>query len=106
MASECAMLGTPAYFLDPVGRGYTDHQEKLYELVKNYSTTSDAAESTIISLQKELKELSIKKEKANRHNQLINDVIDPVSFFLWLVIEYPTSMEEIIKNPEIIKSFK
>ena len=76
------------------------------ELVKNYSTTSDAAESTIISLQKELKELSIKKEKANRHNQLINDVIDPVSFFLWLVIEYPTSMEEIIKNPEIIKSFK
>ena len=37
MASECAVLGTPAIFLDDDGRGYTDEQEQLYGAVFNFT---------------------------------------------------------------------
>jgi len=36
MASESAILGTPFVYLDPVGRGYTDEQEKRYGLGFNF----------------------------------------------------------------------
>jgi predicted glycosyltransferase len=37
MASEGAVLGVPAIYVDPVGRGYTDEQEREYGLVFNFS---------------------------------------------------------------------
>lgn len=36
MASESVVLGTPAVYLDVVGRGYTDEQERRYELCFNF----------------------------------------------------------------------
>lgn len=35
MASECAVLGTPAIYAAHTGRGYTDEQEARYGLVRN-----------------------------------------------------------------------
>jgi predicted glycosyltransferase len=35
MASEAAVLGVPALFCSPVGRGYTDEEESRYGLVRN-----------------------------------------------------------------------
>jgi uncharacterized protein len=37
MASECAVLGVPAVYISPVGRGYTDEQESRYGLVVNFT---------------------------------------------------------------------
>jgi predicted glycosyltransferase len=37
IASESAVLGTPAIFIDNVGRGYTEEEEKKYGLVYNFS---------------------------------------------------------------------
>jgi len=37
MASEGAVLGVPGIFLDPVGRGYTDEQEREYHIVSNFT---------------------------------------------------------------------
>jgi uncharacterized protein len=37
MASECAVLGVPAIYVSPLGRGYTDEQESRYGLVKNFT---------------------------------------------------------------------
>ena len=45
MASESAILGTPFVYLDPVGRGYTDEQEKRYGLGFNFR--SGQAEGSI-----------------------------------------------------------
>ncbi|MBR9916568.1 DUF354 domain-containing protein [bacterium] len=41
MASESAMLGTPAIYLDNEGRGYTNYLEKKYGIVFNYKENSD-----------------------------------------------------------------
>lgn len=37
MASEGAVLGVPGVFVDPVGRGYTDEQERKYGLVSHFT---------------------------------------------------------------------
>jgi predicted glycosyltransferase len=37
MASECAVLGVPAVYISPLGRGYTDEQESRYGLVHNFT---------------------------------------------------------------------
>ena len=37
MASEAAVLGVPAVYISPHGRGYTDDQERRYGLVKNFT---------------------------------------------------------------------
>ncbi len=44
MVSEGAMLGVPGVYIDPVGRGYTDEQEREYGIVSNFThTNQDAA---------------------------------------------------------------
>lgn len=37
MASEGAVLGVPGVYIDPVGRGYTDEQEREYGIVHNFT---------------------------------------------------------------------
>jgi predicted glycosyltransferase len=37
MASECAVLGVPAIYVSPLGRGYTDEEESRYGLVRNFT---------------------------------------------------------------------
>jgi len=37
MASEAAVLGVPAVYISPLGRGYTDDEEARYALVKNFT---------------------------------------------------------------------
>ncbi len=37
MASECAVLGVPAIYVSPLGRGYTDEEETRYGLVRNFT---------------------------------------------------------------------
>lgn len=41
MASEAAVLGTPAIFMDNDGRGYTDEEETRYGLVFNFTENND-----------------------------------------------------------------
>jgi len=36
MASEAAVLGVPALYISPLGRGYTDDEEARYGLVRNF----------------------------------------------------------------------
>lgn len=37
MASEAAVLGVPAMYVSPLGRGYTDDEERRYGLVHNFT---------------------------------------------------------------------
>jgi len=44
MASECAMLGTPAIYINTLQRGYTSEQERNYGLVHNFINGEGVAE--------------------------------------------------------------
>jgi len=93
MASECAMLGTPAIFLDNKGRGYTDELEQKYNLIFNFT---ESIKDQKKSIQKGIELLSIKgikQEYQHRRDKMLSDKIDVTAFMVWFVEYYPKSVE-------------
>jgi len=88
IASECAVLGTHAIYINTLRLGYTDEEEQRYDLVYNYSnpeTMEDGALNKAI----ELLESSDLWEKGKiKREKLLADKIDVTSFMVELVEEY------------------
>lgn len=106
MASESAMLGTPAIFIDNDGRGYTDEQEQNYNLVYNFTESKIDQER---SIQKGIELLSIdgiKKEWKKRRQKMLADKIDVTAFMIWFIKNYPQSFDEMKRNPNYQYKFK
>jgi hypothetical protein len=89
MASEAACLGTPAIYVDDLGRGYTDEQEKQYGLVFNFSNSRD---DQLRSVQKGIEILKMSeasrrvwRDKAER---MIGEKIDLTKFLVETVLEF------------------
>jgi len=80
MASEAAVLGTKAIFISDTKRGYTLEQEKLYNLVGNYSCSQLKEVFTFID--KEFSDPSSPEKTAAAYRQLLQDRIDVSSFIL------------------------
>jgi len=100
MASECAVLGTPAIFLDNIGRGYTDELEKMYGLIFNFSESLTDQEK---SIQKGVELLSadgIKKEWQTRSAKMRAEKIDVTDFIVWFIENYPKSISIMKDNPD------
>src|SRR5690554_4581314 len=62
MASEAAILGTPAIYLDDDGRGYTDDLERKYRLVFNYT---ESESDQLAAIKKAIELLTHNESKAN-----------------------------------------
>jgi predicted glycosyltransferase len=78
MASEAAVLGTPAVFIAKTGRGYTDDLEESYQLVANVSPLAFDAALTAIA-----DSLTVPAEvRARRQSDLLRDKVDLTS---WMV---------------------
>jgi len=74
MASEAAMLGTPAIFTDDDGRCYTDELQEKFESVFNFTTSTEDQEKALakgIELLKTdgLKEIWTQKRKVILENK-------------------------------------
>ena len=80
MASESAVLGVPALFISDTGRGYTDEQERKFELVSNFTTAQETTAldriETILSMP-DAKCLFRKRREA-----LLNSRIDTTEWML------------------------
>lgn len=80
MASEAAVLGTPAFFISDTGRGYTDEQEKRYGLVFNFKRPE---ENRILGKLEELLKLpDLKAEFNPNHLRLLRDKIDTTAWMI------------------------
>ena len=104
MASEAAMLGTPAIYLDDEGRGYTDELEQRYGLVFNYSESNVDQERSI----KKGVEL-LNKGKAifqQKRNKMITEKINITMMLHWFISNYPTSKRILKENPDYQYNFK
>ena len=104
MASESAMLGVPAIFLDNDGRGYTTEQEKTYGMVFNFSESpeeqSKSIERGIEVLSDAIPATSWSKGRA----AILADMMDVTAFLKWLILGYPGTMTELRDNPELIQA--
>jgi len=79
MASEAAVLGVPAVYIDPVGRGYTDEEEREYGIVFNFThrQQEQAIEKAVSILSAYQKKNGEQREKwKNIGKKIIHDKID------------------------------
>jgi predicted glycosyltransferase len=101
MASECAMLGTPAIYFNTIDTGYINEQKK-YGLVFKYNSYKDVLEKTDQLLNK----VNIKEEWEMKRKKMLNDKIDMTAFLVWFVENYPESSATIKENPDYQNKFK
>jgi predicted glycosyltransferase len=84
MASEAALLGTPAIYINTLSLGYLEEQERKYRLVYS-SVNPDTILSTIDKL---LLETDTKLESHQRREQLLADKIDSTQWIVDFVDNY------------------
>ena len=106
MASECAVLGTPAIYLDNDGRGYTDEEEKKYGLVFNYTESIHHQEESIRKAVELLETPHLKEEWQKHRQKLLQETIDVTAFMVWLIENYPQSVTIIKEDPDYQNKFK
>jgi predicted glycosyltransferase len=83
MASEAAVLGTPAIFVSPTGRGYTHVQEHTYGLVSNFRDTEQGKALDAVT---ELVRRTYPKDHwLKRRQRLLEDTIDVTGWLVRLV---------------------
>lgn len=82
MASEAAMLGTPAIYLDNEGRGYTDDLEKSYGLVFNFTESARDQERSIRKGVELLAAPGINQEFEQRRQKMLSEKKDVTSFLI------------------------
>lgn len=89
MASEAAVLGVPAIYIDSTSRDYTQEQEKKYGLVFNYSEAPAEIEKAIVRGEEILTTPTLEASFAAGHRQLLADKIDVTDFLKSFVLKMP-----------------
>lgn len=104
MASESAVLGTPAIYLDNEGRGYTREQQDRYGLVQNFT---ESEEDQLKSIDKgvDILQDGNKKEWKKKKQKLLSEKIDLTAFLVWFISNYPLSKKKVEQSPSIMEDF-
>ncbi len=105
MASECAILGTSAIYVNAQTRGYTNDEQRVGLLY--YYKTDEASQTASIEKAVELvKNKRIKEETQNKQQEFLKTKIDPVAFTVWFIENYPDSKRIMNENPDYQYRFK
>lgn len=105
MASECAVLGTHAIFCDFAGRGYTDEEEKEYDLVYNFKLDESGQKKSIEKAVELLQDPNLKEKGRKKRERLLSDKIDVTAYLVWFIENYPGSVADM-KMSDISGRFK
>lgn len=100
MASECAMLGTPAIYVNTLTSGTLDRQES-YGLLFGFRGSNHLFEKAIDLVNFP----DLKKEWQRRRQKMLTEQIDVTSFMIWFIENYPESGRIMKENPLSISSF-
>lgn len=108
MASESVVLGTPAIYIDEVGRGYTDEEARegllwMYRPVPNRSAMKSDEPSWIsggveecIEKAEEIADAKFDSAAyAQRHKEWLASKIDCTAFLCYFIENYPNSLKEV-----------
>ncbi len=101
MASESAVLGTPAIYINSMEAGTISEQEK-YGLVYHFKNGNDA----IAKVSELLEDTDLKNKAKLAQKKMLNNNIDVSSFLVWFIENYPNSVKIIHENPNYDFNFK
>lgn len=79
-ASECAVLGTHAIYVNTLRLGYLDEEESKYGLVYNFSDSKTMEKNAFEKALELLKDPNLKSEGKKKRNKLLNDKINVTEF--------------------------
>jgi len=96
MASECAMLGTPAIFLNNNKLGYLVDEEEVYGAVFNFTESLEDQRNSICKGIELLKKENIKQLWAEKRTRMLAEKIDVTDFIVNLVENYPASINKYL----------
>lgn len=91
MASECAMLGTPAIFLSTSRRGYIDELESRYNLVFGFYDRQDGQRLALQKAERLLADPKIPSLWKQRRVDMLAELIDVAEFARATVLRFARS---------------
>lgn len=98
MASEAFLLGVPYLLISPLKCGYIDYQTEHYPKLCHHSFDQEDIMNWVLYM--------ISTDSKNNLKPLINEhTIDPTSFLVWFVENYPKSMTILKQNPSYQNQF-
>jgi predicted glycosyltransferase len=106
MASEAAVLGTPAIFVNDGWTGYTAEEEERYGLVFNFGESLSQQEESIARGIQLLSTAAGIDDWQGKRKRLLRDKIDVTAFMAWFLENYPASVEEMRREPDCLDCFK
>ena len=106
MTTEAGILGTPAIrcnkFVGKNDMGNFIELEKKYGLIYNYRDPEMAIKKALELVMED----GLKEEWRKKREKLLKDKIDITAFMVWFIENYPESLEEFKRNPEIQYRFR
>ena len=81
-ASECAVLGTHAVYVNTLRTGYTNEEESKYDLVYNFSDEQNMEEEAFRKALDLLEDPNLKSEGKQKRRKLLHDKIDVTEFMV------------------------
>jgi predicted glycosyltransferase len=100
-ASECAVLGTHAIYVNTLRLGYTDEEDEKYNLVYNFSDGKRMEKQAFDKALELLENNNLRKEGKRKREKLLKDKIDVTAFMVKFIENYPESFKEMKENQRI-----
>lgn len=88
MASEAALLGVPAIFLSTSSRGYTDEEEKRYQMVFNFNGEQAIQADALNRAEAILSDPNAPALFQARREAMLADLVDVTEFIMQTVEDY------------------
>ncbi len=101
MATESAIVGTPAIYVNSLKVGTTEAQQN-YGLLFSYRNF----DGVLSKLDELIKNPYLKLEFSMKREKMLKDQIDVTSFMVWFIENYPDSARIMKENPEFQERFK
>lgn len=99
MASEAAVLGVPAIFIDNDGRGYTDEEERRYGIVFNFKETEADQERAIEKAVSILREPERREHYRSIRYQIVAECVDTTELMVQEVMKYEKKITAAAMSP-------
>jgi len=100
MASEAAVLGTHAIYVNTLKLGYIAEEDEKYHLVSDFSNRLCTDETVIAEAVRLLQDPNLRNAGKHKREILVKDNIDVTEFMVWFIEHYPESIDLIRNNPD------
>ena len=99
-ASECAVLGTHAIYVNSLGLGYIAEEDEKYHLVSDFSRRDCTDETVLAEARRLLQNPVLRAEGKKKGEKIVQDKIDVTAFMVRFIEHYPRSVDQMKNRPE------